>query len=161
MLHINSKIDLMKNSGIFFLTLLFAITISSCKKKGCTDSLAENYNTEAEKDDESCTYLSDKLLGNYSVSQECYYGGTTTYTMSVVAGSTKGEIILQGLNNEVDVKGTISGTTFTFNEDKAGITYEGSGYLVGTNGMTINMEICETYYYPCSDPESCTLTCTK
>lgn len=141
--------------------MLLTVFTVSCKKKGCTDSYAENYNTEAEKDDESCTFLSDKLIGTYTVNQECYYGGQTSYTMTVVAGNNKGEIILQGLNDDVDVKATISGTNFTFNEDKAGITYEGSGYLIGTTGMTINMEICETYYYPCSDPESCTLTCNK
>ncbi len=151
----------MKNAGIFLFTLLLIIGTASCKKKGCTDPLAENHDTEAEKDDETCTYLSDKLVGTYSVNQVCYYGGTTTYTMTVIVGSNKGEIILQNLNNEVDVKATISGTNFTFKEDKAGITYEGSGYLVGTTGITINLEICETYYYPCTDPESCTLTCTK
>ncbi len=39
---------------------LFAVTlgmgISSCKKEGCTDSTATNYNAEANKDDGSCTY---------------------------------------------------------------------------------------------------------
>lgn len=100
-------------------------------------------------------------MGTYSVDQQCLYGGSSTYSMTVITGNNKGEIILQGLNDTVAVKTTISGTNFTFKEDKAGITYEGSGYLVGTDGMTFNMEICETFYYPCSDPESCTLTCTK
>ncbi|UKN02830.1 hypothetical protein K6119_04780 [Paracrocinitomix mangrovi] len=45
-----------------FKTILFASTIglmalsTSCKKKGCTDETAENYSSEAEKDDGSCTY---------------------------------------------------------------------------------------------------------
>lgn len=30
--------------------------VSSCEKKGCTDSLALNYSSEAEKDDGSCVY---------------------------------------------------------------------------------------------------------
>jgi hypothetical protein len=81
--------------------------------------------------------------------------------MTVIEGGNKSEIILQNLNNSVDVKATISGTNFTFKEDKAGITYEGSGYMNGSNGMTINLEICETYYYPCSDPDACSLSCTK
>jgi hypothetical protein len=135
--------------------------ISSCKTKGCTDPYAENYNEEAEKDDESCTYLSDRLLGTYNVNQECDYGGESTYTMNVIEGENKGEVILQGLEGEHDIKATISGTNFTFKEDKAGITFVGTGYKVGDNQITINMEVCETFYYPCSDPELCTLTCTK
>ncbi|MFT5819836.1 MAG: hypothetical protein ACI8ZM_001061 [Crocinitomix sp.] len=151
----------MKISKMFLFGFLIVLTTVGCKKKGCMDVLAENYDTEAKKDDASCTYLSDKMLGSYTVSQDCYYGGVTSYTMEVVAGSNKGEIILQNLDDNVQVKATISGTEFTFSEDKAGITYEGNGYLVGSDGMTINLEICETYYYPCTDPELCTLTCTK
>ena len=151
----------MKNSRILFFAFCILISLASCKKKGCTDVYAENYDTEAEKDDESCTYLSDKLLGTYSVSQNCNYGGLTTYSMNVIEGSNKGEVILQGLDDSIDIKATISGTEFTFGEDKAGITYEGTGYMVGSTQITINMEVCETFYYPCSDPESCTLTCTK
>lgn len=37
---------------------LAAIT-TNCKKKGCTDSLAENYDAKAKKDDSSCTYLAE------------------------------------------------------------------------------------------------------
>jgi len=33
-----------------------AIVLSSCKKEGCTDPLATNYNEEAKKDDASCVY---------------------------------------------------------------------------------------------------------
>lgn len=33
-----------------------AMTLSSCKKKGCIDPTATNYNENAKKDDGSCTY---------------------------------------------------------------------------------------------------------
>ena len=87
----------MKRTGIFLLLSCLTLTFVSCKKKGCIDEFAENYDTEAEKDDGSCTYLSDKLLGTYTVNQNCYYGGSTTYSMNVIEGSNKGEVILQGL----------------------------------------------------------------
>ena len=42
--------------------LIMTLLIGSCKKEGCTDSLAENYNEKAKKDDGSCTYKADALI---------------------------------------------------------------------------------------------------
>ena len=47
----NTKIIL---AGILGLTMAFGTT--SCKKKGCTDSKASNYDANAKKDDSSCLY---------------------------------------------------------------------------------------------------------
>jgi hypothetical protein len=150
-----------KSFGIILLVVSLTVSMTSCKKKGCVDAYAENFDAEAGKDDGSCTYLSNKLLGTYSVTSDCQYEGMSSYSMNVIEGSNKGEVILQGLDGSFDMKATISGTQFSFGEDKAGITYEGTGYLVGSNQITINMEVCETFFYPCSDPDYCTLTCTK
>ncbi len=38
------------------LILLFTLNFVSCKKKGCTDSAATNYDSDAKKDDGSCVY---------------------------------------------------------------------------------------------------------
>jgi hypothetical protein len=46
------------NTKIFTLALTSLIAFSSCKKDGCTDSAATNYNEKAKKDDGSCEYLS-------------------------------------------------------------------------------------------------------
>ena len=70
---------------ILFLFICFSICASSCKKKGCTDTAAENYNTNATDDNGSCSYTqvlkininplygSDKLfLDSIYTSQEGY-----------------------------------------------------------------------------------------
>jgi hypothetical protein len=44
--------------------LFLGLTISSCKKEGCTDSAATNYSSEADKDDGSCIYAQTPPAGN-------------------------------------------------------------------------------------------------
>ena len=47
----------MKTSKILLLTLLVAsTTFVGCKKEGCTDPTATNYDADAKKDDGSCEY---------------------------------------------------------------------------------------------------------
>lgn len=48
---------------IRYTVILFLLSffIFSCKKEGCTDAVAENYNSNANTDDGSCTYLMDIL----------------------------------------------------------------------------------------------------
>ena len=46
----------MKIKTIAMMLLGTTLLVSSCKKKGCTDSNAENYDSKAKKDDGSCTY---------------------------------------------------------------------------------------------------------
>lgn len=47
----------MKKIILILTGITLVASLYSCKKKGCTDELASNYASEAEKDDESCEYL--------------------------------------------------------------------------------------------------------
>ncbi|HCQ30334.1 MAG TPA: hypothetical protein DIU39_08615 [Flavobacteriales bacterium] len=47
-----------KKLFVMAVAVMSVATFSSCAKKGCTDSNAENYYEKAKKDDGSCTYKS-------------------------------------------------------------------------------------------------------
>jgi hypothetical protein len=41
---------------LFFILLSSFAILTACKKEGCTDNLAENFDKEAEKENNTCTY---------------------------------------------------------------------------------------------------------
>jgi acetyl esterase/lipase len=47
---------MLKTKYFLFFILILSLFINSCKKKGCTDILAVNYNETVKKDDGSCIY---------------------------------------------------------------------------------------------------------
>lgn len=77
----------MKIGKLTLIVLSTFLVFSSCKKEGCTDPTAENYNSEAKKDDGSCNYLIDNgglyvIPTTYSFTDASgnstvYYGGQT------------------------------------------------------------------------------------
>lgn len=69
----------MKNKKFGFGTgvmlFILAVTVMSCKKEGCTDSMATNYDEDAKKDDGSCTYSAEDLPTGY----DKFYNVTDIY----------------------------------------------------------------------------------
>ena len=53
-----------------FVTLLILLVLFGCKKPGCTDPTAINYNSQAEKDDGSCEYPIDKSIISRNITSD-------------------------------------------------------------------------------------------
>lgn len=57
----------MKKITYYTIITLLAVSIFSCKKKGCMDVNAVNYNAEAKKDDASCTYYTSAIIKSVTI----------------------------------------------------------------------------------------------
>ncbi len=129
---------------LFAVSLIFA----ACKKEeGCTDSVATNFNADADKDDGSCTY---SILGgwefiemNYSET-EGYYTSypngkkVVTYSISeiMIPGDTSWGIASTYINFKSD--GTLKETTTILDGSIYDITYT---WIKNGNLLTINDSI--------------------
>lgn len=99
-----------------FFSVLFAVAIASvmftgCKKEGCTDPLAENYDIDAKTDDGTCTYPTV-----FTITDDGSGVGTTTWE----SGKT---YILEG---------------FVFVNDGQTLTIEPGAVIKGTPGSGTN-----------------------
>ncbi|NOQ72526.1 MAG: hypothetical protein GQ574_11020 [Crocinitomix sp.] len=120
-------------------TALIAATVvaTSCRKKGCTNEEASNYDTEAKKDDGSCIFdPRDEYLGSYVVTDSSFGDGTfistINYTLVVDKGSTVSDTIyLNNWRNTGDnYPAFLTGSSFTApdngNPENGGISGSGS-----------------------------------
>ncbi|MBK6526204.1 MAG: hypothetical protein IPG07_12035 [Crocinitomicaceae bacterium] len=86
--------------------LSFSATLISCKKEGCTDPQAFNYNADANENDGTCTYQSRTSF---------WFNQTTSNWLSVTNGITSLNIYL----NEV-LAGTMDPTDWKVGPDCGG-----------------------------------------
>lgn len=137
----------MKIKTKYLLIFFSLIAFVGCKKKGCTNSLAINYNSEAKKDDGTCVYPEpvpddrEPYLGNYLVTDSLFMFGTydtqTTYTLNVSTGGTVSDTIY--LNNlwddGINYFAILSGLNFSIPSQQVSGPYYASGSGNFTNDV--------------------------
>jgi hypothetical protein len=104
----------MKNFA-FLLTILTISSLNflSCKRGGCTDKSAINFDTDAKHDDGSCAYFADIFIGSWTASDTTFMtpkGGSTTKSVknySFVAQKKNGTTVY--LNGFGSCKDTLWG----------------------------------------------------
>ena len=90
----------MKQTLIILSIGLGALTFTACKKKGCTDNGAVNFNSKAKKDDGSCLYKPIiKLNGQTSVTINV---GSSYTDAGATATNKDGSSVTVTTNNQVD-----------------------------------------------------------
>ncbi len=83
------------------LSLVLVLTFSvACKKKGCTDSSAANYNEEAKKDDGSCVY--SPVISLIGASDTTISVATTWTDPYATAANIDGAVVLVSDVSDVD-----------------------------------------------------------
>lgn len=110
----------MKKGLILFLAAS-ALSLGACKKKGCMDTSAVNYNAEAKKDNESCQYKPIITLNGAS-------------TVTVTLGSTYEDAGATAKNKDGSAV-TVTANTSAVNTNQTG-TYTVTYTATNDNGTT-------------------------
>lgn len=149
----HDNFNIKKLSLLISLTFSFII-VSSCAKEGCTNPFANNFSTEAEKDNGSCQFDSDAITGNYLINGtiNCGVGGVGNLTDELCnvynSPLAKHKVILYlpGVALSIIVNGT---SLVVENQVIDGYVYDGTGVVNGNN-LTLTIS---AYYL--STGESC------
>lgn len=132
----------MKLNGMKVGMMLMAASLTlgtvSCKKEGCTDSEANNYNSEAKKDDGSCTYDEPSTNGVITVSKSGLITSNETWTADKVYVLNQKVVVDAGVTLTIEPGTIIKGAEGTGSLASALVVAQGGTLnAVGTASQPI------------------------
>lgn len=148
----------MKITNFFLLTCLVGIlAMTSCQKKGCTDSSATNYSSDAKDDDGTCTFLPTiTLIGDATVEVEVRSNYTDAGANAANQDGTLVLVTADVTNVDVSTVGSYT-VTYTASNEYGTVTAERTVNVVITQDVwttnTWNItHNCGTTSFPLSSP---------
>lgn len=135
---------------VFSLIILaWGILLSSCKKEGCTNVDALNYDNEANADDGSCKFEAENFVGTYNVTGYAVdqtFGDTTAQSYQLIINHTDAtSISISNLGNtSLTFTATIKNGQLNIPIQIKNVveSYSGNGVISGT---TINLQYTEVF----------------
>ncbi len=110
------------------LLLLVAFSLFACKKEGCTDEKADNFNKDAKKNDSSCTYTAKSIFWFNSDTAINLAGELLTKLDVYVDGSKVGSIDIDQYLESAPSCGSSKG--ISYNLDLGKTTSKSISYVV-------------------------------
>ena len=128
--------------GTMVLAAVFALTFTSCKKKGCTDPTATNYNDKAKKDDGTCEFAdaSTYKIETTTINGVSYEKITGTIKENIALDATKNYMLSGGVFVDAGAVLTIPCGTMIYAADDNTIPF--LSILRGSRIMAMGSESC-------------------